>query len=147
MAILENKEKLDLVNGLKSNKIEFLIQNPDSFKLNTKIIDKNVFILFTSESLKKENVNWNEIFQFYLDFSKEYIDKENSKFFYCDIEINTNWNKIINNICIYQYKNAKIINNNLFDSNKEIFKLNRARCSNMNYNLKPATKMNSLFVS
>jgi hypothetical protein len=143
---LNNKEKLDLVNGLKSNKIEFLIQNPDSFKLNTKIIDKNVFILFTSESLKKENENWNEIFQFYLDFSKEYIDKENSKFFYCDIEINTNWNNIINNsICIYQYKNAKIINDNLFDSNKEIFKLNRARCSNMNYNLKPATKMNSLF--
>jgi hypothetical protein len=144
---LNNKEKLDLVNDLKSNKIEFLIQNPDSFKLDPKNRDKNVFILFTSESLKKkENVNWDEIFEFYLDFSNEYIYKENSKFFYCDIEINTKWNNIINNsICIYQYKNAKIINNNLFDSNKEIFKLNRARCSNMNYNLKPATKMNSLF--
>jgi hypothetical protein len=110
---LKNKEKLDIINDLKSNKIEFLIENPDSFKLNTKNTDKNVFILFTSESLKKENVNWNEIFLFYLYFSKEYIE-------------------------------IKIINNNLFDSNKEIFKLNRARCSNVNYNLKPVTKMNSL---
>lgn len=43
---LKNKEKLDKINNLKRNNINFLIQNPDSFHLNTDNKNKNVFILF-----------------------------------------------------------------------------------------------------
>ena len=73
------------IKELENNNIDFLVENPDSFILNTDYRDKNVFILFTSESLKEENENWKEIFQFYLDFVNDYIDKDNSKFFYLDI--------------------------------------------------------------
>ena len=53
---LNNKEKLDLVNDLKSNKIEFLIQNPDSFKLDTKNRDKMFSFYLHQKVLKKKKM-------------------------------------------------------------------------------------------
>jgi len=133
---MEKKETLkNRIKELENNNIDFSVENPDSFILNTDYRDKNVFILFTSESLKGKNKNWNEIFQFYLDFVNDYIEKDNSKFFYFDIELNTKWN--INDVCIKQYKNGRIVNNDVYESNKEIFSSNRARCSNIKSNLKP----------
>lgn len=129
------------IKELENNNIDFLVENPDSFILNTDYRDKNVFILFTSESLKEENEKWKKIFQFYLDFVNDYIDKDNSKFFYFDIGLNTKWN--INDVCIKQYKHGRIVNDDVYESNKKIYSSNRARCSKINSNLKPP-KMKTL---
>lgn len=139
-------KKLKITNfkHLKLNNIEYLIANGDIFSINVDHTDKNIFIFFTSDKLQEQNpINWNELYQFYLDFVREFVNKANCKFYICDIELNNNWK--VNEQCIREYKNGKILNNDAFSSYKHMFSQPVARCLYRLKSTKPPT-LNTLLV-
>jgi hypothetical protein len=152
--ILSKKhEKIKKIKDLKlSYKIDYLIEDQKSLNQRKELINKNIYILFTSEELQNEttinNTNWIEIYDFYLRFVQSIDNKDNnSKFFISDnIDLNASWDVLDNEmICvIHQYRNGKCLNNNVFDSNKQMFTINRAKCSNLIKTLKPAPKPSTI---
>lgn len=150
--ILSKKhDKIKKIKDLKLNyKIDYLTEDQKSLNQRKELINKNIYILFTySEELQNEtNSNWIEIYEFYLRFVQSIDNKDsNSKFFISDnIDLNASWDVLDNEmICIiHHYRNGKCLNNNVFDSNREMFTINRAKCSNLIKTLKPAPKPSTI---
>ncbi len=134
--------KIKQFRALKNYGVETLTEGLDKFSLNKIYVNKSVFILFFSDEEKKSKKKyWDEIYEFYINYVRNFIYKAESCFFICNTEINNNWDC---SMCIQKYKNGKLVEPDVYLKYKDIYSEPLARCKNLIKGLKSTIRTKTL---